>query len=260
MTAPGSTARLFNIEGAVALVTGATGALGSAVSRGLAEAGARVMLTGRRAETLQPLAAEIAASGGIVDFCAGQPDQVGDVRRVVEATTERLGGIDILVTTQGMNNPKPIIEQPVEEWEAIVDSHLKATWLFCREVGRAMIRQGRGGRVILIGSQRGELGMPNYSAYSPAKAAIHLLTKTLAWEWGPYGIRVNCIAPGLFRSRLTEWMWGDEEVYKRLLTRIPIGRLGEPDDMVGAVIYLASPASDFVTGAVLHVDGGYTAG
>lgn len=260
MVASRSTPSLFDIEGKVALVTGATGSLGSAVSRGLAGAGARVMLTGRSPDTLRPLAAEIANAGGIADFHAGQPDRVEEVRRVVEATTERLGGIDILVTTQGMNSPKPIVEQPVEEWEAIVDSHLKATWLFCREVGRAMISQRRGGKVILIGSQRGDLGMAQYSAYSPAKAAIHLLAKTLAWEWGPYGIRVNCIAPGLFRSALTEWMWSNEEVYKRLLARIPIGRLGEPADMVGAVIYLSSPASDFMTGAVIHIDGGYTAG
>lgn len=251
---------LFDIEGKVAIVTGATGSLGTAVARGLAEAGVRIMLTGRNPETLQPIAAQIAGAGGVADFEAGQPDRLADVQRVVGATVERLGGIDILVTTQGMNRPKPIIEQSLEEWEAIVDSHLKATWLFCREVGRAMISQARGGKVILIGSQRGLLGMAQYSAYSPAKAAIHVLAKTLAWEWGPYGIRVNCIAPGLFRSPLTEWMWGDEEVYKRLLSRIPIGRLGEPTDMVGAVIYLSSPASDFVTGAVIHVDGGYTAG
>jgi len=260
MMVPHNTQSLFDIAGKVALITGATGSLGSAVSRGMAGAGARVMLTGRNPDTLSPLAAEIADAGGAADFQAGQPDRPEDVRRVVEATRERLGGIDILVTTQGMNSPKPIIEQPVEEWEAIVDSHLKATWLFCREAGRAMISQGRGGKVILIGSQRGDLGMANYSAYSPAKAAIHLLAKTLAWEWGPHGIRVNCIAPGLFRSALTEWMWNNEEVYKRLLARIPIGRLGEPADMVGAVIYLSSPASDFMTGAVIHVDGGYTAG
>jgi len=260
MTAVHTARNLFDIQGKVALVTGATGSLGTAVSRGLAGAGAGVMLTGRNADTLRPLAEEIVGAGGVADFCAGQPDRLDDVRRVVEVTSERLGGIDILVTTQGMNRPKPIIDQSVEEWEAIVDSHLKATWLFCREVGRAMINQARGGAVILIGSQRGDLGMAQYSAYSPAKAAVHLLAKTLAWEWGPYGIRVNCIAPGLFRSPLTEWMWGNEEVYKRLLARIPIGRLGEPTDMVGAVIFLASPASDFMTGAVLHVDGGYTAG
>ena len=254
------TAELFDLTGRVALVTGATGALGSALCQGLAGAGASVMLTGRNEDSLAPAAASIEASGGGVRYVAGRPDDPTDVARVVAATIDQLGGIDVLVTAAGMNKPAPIVDQSVEEWEQVMDSQLKATWLFCREAGKAMIEQGRGGKVILIGSQRGQLGMANYGAYCPAKAGVELLAKSLACEWGPQGIQVNCLAPGLFRSSLTEWMWEDDATYQRLLGRVPSGRLGEPQDFVGPTVMLASPASDWMTGTVLAVDGGYTAG
>jgi NAD(P)-dependent dehydrogenase (short-subunit alcohol dehydrogenase family) len=250
----------FQLDGKVALLSGASGALGSAVSKGLAEMGAAVMLTGRSEEKLKPLAAEIAAAGGVADFEAAPADDEDGVRRVVQATAARLGGLDILVTAAGQNRPAPITDQPVAQWQAVVDSHLKVSWLFCREAGRVMIQQGRGGKVVLIGSQRGKLGMANYSGYAPAMAGVHLLAQTLAWEWGQHRINVNCLAPGLFRSALTEWMWDDEATYQRLLGRVPIGRLGEPADFVGAVVFLASRASDWMTGSVMYVDGGYTAG
>lgn len=250
----------FRLDGKVALVSGASGSLGSAVSRGLAEAGAKVLLTGRSEGKLESLAASIAASGGTAEYEAAPADEEDGVRRVVRAAADRLGGLDILVTAAGNNQAAPIVEQSVADWQDVVDSHLKVSWLFCREGGRLMIEQGRGGKVILIGSQRGKLGMANYSGYSPAMAGVHLLAKTLAWEWGPHGINVNCLAPGLFRSALTEWMWNDGATYRRLLDRVPAGRLAEPEDFVGAVIFLASPAAGWMTGAVVNVDGGYTAG
>jgi NAD(P)-dependent dehydrogenase (short-subunit alcohol dehydrogenase family) len=250
----------FDISGKVALVTGASGALGQAVSRGLVEAGARLMATGRSDEKLRPLVDGLQRDGGTATFEVAMPDDESAVRRVVTRTVEQFDGVDILVTAAGMNKPAPIVEQALSDWEAIVDSQLKTTWLFCKHVGAAMIEQGRGGKVILIGSQRGRLGFPNYSAYCPAKGAVHLLAQSLAWEWGPHGIQVNCLAPGLFRSELTAWMWQDDEARGRMLMRVPEGRLGEPEDFVGPVIFLASAASDWTTGAVLSVDGGYTAG
>lgn len=251
---------IFDVQGKVALITGATGGFGAAVAKGLARAGVKVMTTGRSMDKLTPLVKEIEDAGGTAAAAAGRPDVHADVKRIVAETQKTFDGIDILITAAGMNKPGPITEQPLEEWEMIMDANVKGTYLFCREAGKVMIAQGRGGKVILLGSARGELGMANYSAYSPSKGAIHLLTKTLGCEWGQYGINVNAIAPTVFRTALTQWMFDDQAFYKNFLKRIPIGRLGEPEDFIGTVIYLSSKASDFMTGAVLCVDGGYTAG
>jgi len=251
---------LFNVSGKVALITGATGALGAACAKGLAQAGARVMLTARTEEALGALAREIQDAGYSAAFSAGDPAAEEDAARVVQETIGVFGGIDILLTAAGLSRPRPIVEQTLEEWESVMDANVKATWLFCKHTGKVLIDQGRGGKVILVSSTRGQLGMANYAAYSPSKGAVHLLTRSLACEWGKYHINVNAIAPTVFRSALTKWIYDDQAAYNRFLTRVPIGRLGEPEDFVGTVLFLASPASDFMTGAILYVDGGYTAG
>lgn len=251
---------LFDVFGKVALITGATGGFGRAVSLGLAMTGVKVMATGRSEETLKPLVEEIEKAGGIAAFSVGFPIDYDDVKRVVKDTVNTFGGIDILITAAGVNKPNPITEQPVEEWETIMDANVKGTWLYCKEVGKVMIEQGRGGKVILVSSTRGMLGMANYAAYSPSKGAVSLMAKSLACEWGPHKITVNAIAPTVFRTALTQWMFDDDAFYKNFLKRIPIGRLGEPEDFIGTVIFLSSKASDFMTGAILYVDGGYTAG
>lgn len=254
------TRSLFDVSGKVALITGATGGFGHAASLGLADAGAKIMATGRTEEKLKPLVEEIEKAGGVAAFSIGSPINHDDVKRVVRDAVDKFGGIDILITAAGVNKPNPIVEQPLEEWEMIMDANVKGTWLYCKEVGKVMIDQGRGGKVILISSTRGMLGMSNYAAYSPSKGAISLMTKSLGCEWGPHKINVNAIAPTVFRTELTQWMFDDSAFYKNFLRRIPIGRLGEPEDFIGTVIYLSSKASDFMTGAVLYVDGGYTAG
>jgi NAD(P)-dependent dehydrogenase (short-subunit alcohol dehydrogenase family) len=251
---------LFDVSGKVALITGATGGFGHAASLGLAAAGVKIMATGRSDETLQALAKEIEDAGGEAAYCSGSPIVHDDVKKVVKETVKAFGGIDILITAAGVNKVGPITEQSLEEWDMIMDANVKGTYLFCKEAGKVMIDQGRGGKVILLGSARGELGMANYTAYSPSKGAIHLLTKSLGCEWGPHKINVNALAPTVFRTALTQWMFDDQEFYKNFLKRIPIGRLGEPEDFIGILIYLSSKASDFMTGAVLCIDGGYTAG
>ncbi len=251
---------LFDLTGKVALITGATGGFGRVVSMGLAMAGVKVMATGRSEETLEPLVEEIEKAGGISAFSAGSPIDHEDVKRVVKDTVAKFSGIDILVTAAGVNKPGSIIEQPLREWEMIIDANVKGTWLYCKEVGKVMIDQGRGGKVILVSSTRGMLGMANYTAYSPSKGAVSLMAKSLACEWGSHRINVNAIAPTVFRTALTQWMFDDDAFYKNFLRRIPIGRLGEPEDFLGTVIFLSSKASDFMTGAILYVDGGYTAG
>lgn len=251
---------LYDIKGKVAIVTGATGALGKAAAWGFAYAGAKVMLTARTESKLQSLYDEMKAEGLECTYHIGDPTIENDVEAVVARTVKEFGGVDILLCAAGMNNPKPILEQPTEEWEAIMDANIKGTWLYCKKVGQVLKEQARGGKVILVSSTRGKLGMKNYTAYSPSKAAIDLMAKSLACEWGEYGINVNAIGPTVFRSDLTEWMFHDDTARTKFLSRIPIGRLGEPEDYVGICNFLASSASNFITGTTIYVDGGYLAG
>ena len=251
---------LFDVSGKVALITGATGGFGTVAAKGLAAAGARIMATGRSSSKLKSLVQEIGKDGGEAAFLAGDPVREEDVKAVVEHTVDTLGAIDILITAAGVNKVSPITEQPVEDWEQVMDVNVKGTWLYCKEAGRVMIEQGRGGKVILVSSTRGMLGMSGYTAYSPSKGAVSLMAKSLGCEWGPRKINVNAIAPTVFRTALTQWMFDDDAFYKNFLRRIPVGRLGEPEDFVGTVIFLSSKASDFMTGTILYVDGGYTAG
>lgn len=255
-----SAQQLFDVTDKVALITGASGGFGQAASKGLAKAGATVMLTGRNEGSLSELVTNIQEAGYTAAYVAGDPISPEDVQQIVGKTVETFGGVDILITAAGVNKVSPIVEQSLEDWETVMDVNVKGTYLMCKEVGKVMLEQGRGGKVILVSSTRGSLGLANYSAYCPSKAAIDLLTKTLACEWGPNGINVNAIAPTVFRTALTQWMFDDDEFYKNILKRIPIGRLGEPEDFIGSVLFLSSSASDFMTGSIMYVDGGYTAG
>jgi NAD(P)-dependent dehydrogenase (short-subunit alcohol dehydrogenase family) len=251
---------LFDVTGKVAIITGATGGFGAAAAKALAAAGAKVMLTGRNLAKLEEYTKEIVAEGGTAAFSKGDPAIHDDVTRVVKATVETFGGIDILITAAGVNKPGFIHEQSDEEWQMMMDANVKGTYLFCKEVGTVMMAQARGGKMILLGSVRGDLGLSRYTGYCPSKGAVHLMAKTLGCEWGPHKINVNCIAPAVFRTELTQWIYNDPAVHKTFLGRIPIGRLGEPEDFIGSVIFLSSRASDWMTGSVMYVDGGYTAG
>ena len=156
-------------------------------------------------------------------------------------------------------------EMPLDDWQKVMDANVLGSWLVARAAGRRMIEQHKGGKVVLISSTRGKLGHPaGYSAYCGSKAAVDGMVKALACEWGEHGITVNGIGPTVFRSKLTAWMFGDDDRAKAvrggMLARIPIGRLGEPEDLAGILAYLVSPASDFCTGQIMYVDGGYTAG
>ncbi len=251
--------KMFDLEGKVALITGATGALGSTASLAYSALGAKVMLTGRTEPVLKELVERIRSQGGIASYVKGDPLKYEDVQRVVQRTLEEFGSIDILLTAAGINNNGPIDQQDREEWELVVDLNLKGTYYFLREVAKVMKEKGRG-KVILVGSVRGLYGLANYTAYCASKGAVHMLTKSLALEWGPYGINVNCIAPGVFRSGITKRIFEDEAFYKMVISRFPLGRLGEPEDLVGTLVFLASRASDWMTGSVIYIDGGYTAG
>jgi NAD(P)-dependent dehydrogenase (short-subunit alcohol dehydrogenase family) len=191
---------LFDVTGKVALITGASGGFGGASSKGLAKAGAKVMLTGRSEDKLEALAKEIQDAGFTAAYIVGHPASEQDNKRIVDQTIKEFGGIDILITAAGLSRVKPITEFPVEEFEEIMDVNVKGSWLISREVGRVMIEQDRGGKVILVSSTRGLLGMANYTGYATSKGAVHILTRSLACEWGQYGINVNAIAPTVFRA------------------------------------------------------------
>jgi NAD(P)-dependent dehydrogenase (short-subunit alcohol dehydrogenase family) len=244
------------------LIVGATGALGAAVARAVAAGGARLTVTAGTQATLDTLVAALPQGTRTI---VARPDSDGDARAIVDGAVEAHGPLYIVVHAAGLNRVSPIHHQSVDDWDAVIQGNLRGTWLLCRAAGAQLIKQETGGKVILTSSVRGKLGHPaGYSAYCSSKAAIDGLCRALAWEWGAHGITVNALAPTVFRSPLTAWMYEDtpkaSNARADILARIPLGRLAEPEDVVGAALFLASRASDFCTGQVLYVDGGYSAG
>ena len=251
---------LFDLTGKVAIVTGGSGAFGHAAAKGLAAFGADVVITSRRLDKLETAAADIGAAGTRVLPISCDATDADSVEAMVQRTIDELGRIDILVSAGGQANRFAAEEFPLDEWQKVMDSLVKGTYICCQAVGRRMIAQG-GGKIITVGSVRGELGHPGgYSAYGTAKGAVHLLTKQLSAEWAKYKVNVNCIAPCIFWTPLTQQVLDDPELYKIFMQRIPWGRAANPQDFIGATVFLASAASDFVTGDILMVDGGSTAG
>ncbi len=253
--------QLFDVKGKVALITGATGALGKAIALGYGLAGMKLAITGRGEGKCKALCDELQGHGIECAYFTGDPAVEADVIEVVKKAVAKFGEINVLLTAAGYNHAQPIVEQTLEEWKKIMDSDVQGTWLFCKYVGEQMIAQGKGGKVILVSSARSKMGMAGYTGYCTAKAGIDLMAQSLACEWtAKHKINVNTINPTVFRSDLTEWMFDPESaVYKNFLKRLPIGRLGEPDDFIGPCIFLASSASDFMTGANVAVEGGYWA-
>lgn len=251
--------KLFDVSGKSIIVTGATGALGKALSYGYGFAGAKVMLNGRKEATLKPIYEDMKSKGIECAYYAADPANEEGVKSLIGETVKAFGEINVLVTAAGFNNPKSILDHTSEDWQQIMDANVKGTWLCCKYAGEQMVKQGKGGKVILVSSARSKMGMKNYTGYCTAKGGIDLMAQSLACEWGEHNINVNTFNPTVFRSQLTEWMFEDDTARTKFLTRIPIGRLGEPEDFIGTALFLASKASDFITGANLAVDGGYWA-
>jgi 2-deoxy-D-gluconate 3-dehydrogenase len=249
---------LFDLSGKVAVVTGGGGGLGSAISLGLAGAGADVVPVDLTDESTSALASKIESLGRRTMRAAMDAADPEEVDAFVEALLGRMGRVDILINCVGMTIKKPILELSVDQWNAVQDANLKAVYITSSAVARAMKDQD-GGSIVNMASMGSFVGIRTSAPYCAAKGGVLQLTKVMAQEWAPYGIRVNAIAPGFFNTRLFDGIRSKPEQYKRVLDRIPLGRIGEPSELVGAVVFLTSQASAYITGVCLPVDGGYLA-
>ncbi|MDE0303363.1 MAG: SDR family oxidoreductase [Albidovulum sp.] len=258
------TAKLFDLTGKSALISGATGALGGAAARALSGAGAFVTLAGGNEEKLARVAMNLRDEGAGVATFAARPADAATCDAMVAAAAAGGRGLDILVSASGTAAIQPALEMSPETWDSVMDANARQTWLLARAAGKAMVGQGRGGSIIPISSVRSRFaGTVGTSAYGPSKSAVDMITRSLATEWGPHSIRVNAIAPTVFRSELTSWIFENDargtKARAAVLARIPLGRLAEPGDFEGVLIFLASAASSMMTGQIVNVDGGFSA-
>ena len=257
--------QMFDVEGKTALVTGASGAFGMVAARVLAEAGCKLVLAAGNAPALDKISEECSALGAEVVKVQKRPSDEKNCQAMVDTAVSAMGSLDILVVASGMNKVALINDMGPKAFNEVMDANVTQTWLLARSASAQMKVQGNGGKIVLVSSARGLLGHPaGYTAYCASKAAVDGMTKALGCELGPTGITVNAIAPTVFRSPLTSWMFEDNEkanaVRAGFLARVPKGRLGEPEDLAGPLLFLTSKASDFYTGHILYADGGYTAG
>jgi NAD(P)-dependent dehydrogenase (short-subunit alcohol dehydrogenase family) len=244
----------FDLSGKLALVTGAGRGIGEGCALGLARAGADVVLVSRSRDELEQVAQRAEAIGRRAQVAPCDVTSAEDVR----AVAEQAGEVDILVNSAGTNVPEPFLDTAEENFDAMLAVNLKGTFLMSQALAGSMAARGDGS-IVNISSQMGHVGGPNRAAYCASKHGVEGLTKAVAIELAPLGVRVNSVAPTYIETPLTEPFFADPEFRADTVRRIPLGRIGEIDDVVGAVVYLASPAASLVTGTSLLVDGGYTA-
>jgi 2-dehydro-3-deoxy-D-gluconate 5-dehydrogenase len=247
---------LFRIDGTIAFITGAGRGIGKAVTLALAEAGADVVLIGRDESRLTGTAREVEALGRRSLVLPADVSDTTAIQAAVAQTIERMGPIDILVNNAGIIRRAPAVDHSDEDWNAVLNVNLNAVFRLSREVGRGMVERKRG-KIINIASLlsfQGGLTVPSYAA---SKGGVHILTKSLANEWSQHNVQVNAIAPGYIVTDNTQPLRENEQRYREITSRIPAGRWGNPDDLKGAVVFLASSASDYVSGHTLVVDGGW---
>ena len=246
----------FSLAGRVALVTGAGRGIGRAIAVALGAAGAAVACAARSRDQVDAAAAEITAAGGralALRLDVTRPEQIA----AGVAAAAALGPVDVLVNNAGITLEKKTVEVTDEDWDAVLATNLTAMFRCARAVGPGMIRLERG-KIINIGSMYGIIGVPRYAAYCASKAGVDGLTRSLAAEWARYGIQVNCLAPGYMNTDIPRAALADEKTRAMFLSRIPARRIGLPEEVGALAVYLASPASDFMTGQTVYLDGGQT--
>jgi len=254
------TAACFNIQGQTAIVTGASSGLGLTFAEALAECGANVILAARRIERLEQLSDTLTRKYGTKAIpIKTDVSQEPDVLRMVKTAVEHFGSLEIMVNNAGIASVSPSVDMSAEEWKKVIDVNLTGVFLCARTAAREMIKKNYG-KIVNIASIYGAVGDVFHAApYYASKGAVINLTRAFAIEWAQYKINVNAIAPGFFPSEMTEQVFKDENALKHILSRTPLGRTGEPSDLKAVLLYLASPASNYVTGQTIFVDGGWTA-
>ena len=251
---------IFTLKGKVAIVTGGAGGIGESLALGLAVHGANVVVSSRNKEAIEKVAQKITAESGnqAVAVSADVTDETS-IQHLADAVVEKFGKIDILVNAMGMNIKRDAFEYPMDEWDKLFQVNVKGTMIACKIIGKIMKKQGHGA-IVNLSSVRGIRGYTGgNTGYCATKGAVELITKALALEWAPAGIRVNALGPALVITPGTRHIAENPELAKKYASAVPMGRIGLPEDMVGAVIFLASDAAGFVTGQTIYVDGGLTA-
>lgn len=250
--------QLFNLDGRIALVTGSSQGIGFSIAKGLAEAGAHVVLNGRDAGKLGEARDKLTALGLQCHISAFDVTDQRDVAAAVQVVEERVGPIDILVNNAGMQKRAPFIEFDHQDWDRIVATNLSSVFYVAQAAAKRMVERKRG-KIINIGSVMSELGRPTIVPYTATKGAVKTMTRGLAAELGPHNIQVNAIGPGYFVTELNQALMNNAEFDRWVKARTPAGRWGDTDELIGAAVFLASRASDYVNGHLLMVDGGLTA-
>ncbi len=248
----------FSLAGKTALVTGSSGGIGYALAGGLAAAGATVVLNARGADKLETAARRLREAGATVHTAAFDVTSAEAVAAAIAGIERDIGAIDILVNNAGLQRRAPLEEFEKAQWDELMRTNVDSVFLVGQAVARHMIPRQRG-KIINICSVQSELGRPNIAPYAATKGAVKMLTKGMAIDWGQYGIQVNGLGPGYFKTELTDALVKNEEFSRWLIARTPSRRWGDVEDLVGAAIFLASEASNFVNGHILYVDGGVTA-
>ena len=251
--------QLFDLSGKIAIVTGASRGLGQYFSRALARAGADFVITARKASSCNEFKKELEEMGTRVLSLSLDITIEESIQKMVDAAIAHYGRIDILVNNAGCNIRKPALEISWDDWNTVLDTNLRGTFFVSKAVARHMIKQ-RDGRIINIGSVTCVFGYAGLAPYCASRGGVMQLTKSLADDWGKYGINVNCLAPGWFKTAQNKVLYENKEWVEYIIDRIPLRRPGQPDDLDGTIVFLAAEASKYITGQVILVDGGISTG